>query len=260
MEFVKIQRVSRIKNVDGTFKISRGDRLFWLAPDGKEYELPGGYTVCHNGQCFSLDPDGTVWFTDIISGKKESRGQHKNVAYFSVMENQLAIMCPDRIILADLTVIAKEEDETLITFRRDLMATYKWLYDEVTVKILIRERCTGKLLLEVQEKCWGLPQDQECTDKHLSNHLRRTIKGKWFKKTKRRLEKIKFTDSGINILGTFYDIFREKIDECLICQEEFIDGSVNKFLGCGHMNFHESCINDWLKINPTCPNCRKVVS
>ncbi|KAJ3214012.1 hypothetical protein HDU67_002156 [Dinochytrium kinnereticum] len=49
--------------------------------------------------------------------------------------------------------------------------------------------------------------------------------------------------------------------ECAVCQDEFTsegDGEVAIRLLCNH-NFHPHCIENWLKVNGTCPVCRKKV-
>ena len=42
--------------------------------------------------------------------------------------------------------------------------------------------------------------------------------------------------------------------ECAICLETN-DNKLKKLVNCNHV-FHESCLNEWLKINPICPLCR----
>ena len=44
-------------------------------------------------------------------------------------------------------------------------------------------------------------------------------------------------------------------NECSICFDNINNEEIKK-LECGHI-FHKKCINDWLKINPICPYCRK---
>lgn len=47
--------------------------------------------------------------------------------------------------------------------------------------------------------------------------------------------------------------------ECAICLEEFIDGeSCRVFHACKHL-FHSACIDNWLRLNPSCPICRNYV-
>lgn len=43
--------------------------------------------------------------------------------------------------------------------------------------------------------------------------------------------------------------------ECVICMEEFVVGDVAKEMPCQH-KFHGECVEKWLKIHGTCPNCR----
>jgi len=45
----------------------------------------------------------------------------------------------------------------------------------------------------------------------------------------------------------------EKI--CVICQQEFLANSKRTKLTCGHNQYHEKCIKDWLKKSSTCPLC-----
>ena len=44
-------------------------------------------------------------------------------------------------------------------------------------------------------------------------------------------------------------------DECSICLSDFEHNELVAILHCKH-RFHETCIQDWLKVNPTCPHCR----
>ena len=47
--------------------------------------------------------------------------------------------------------------------------------------------------------------------------------------------------------------------ECSICIQPMEEGGDNTVtLDCGH-TFHFKCINAWLNVNNTCPNCRKIV-
>ncbi len=48
----------------------------------------------------------------------------------------------------------------------------------------------------------------------------------------------------------------EKNVQCAICMEDFNLNDEAKRLPCKHY-FHESCINEWLKLHGTCPVCRK---
>mmetsp|Transcript_23097 Transcript_23097/g.74286 ORF Transcript_23097/g.74286 Transcript_23097/m.74286 type:complete len:303 (-) Transcript_23097:124-1032(-) len=45
---------------------------------------------------------------------------------------------------------------------------------------------------------------------------------------------------------------------CAICLTDFEDGEQLRQLPCRHY-FHKACIDDWLRINATCPRCRAVV-
>eukprot|EP00212_Chloropicon_laureae_P002027 CAMPEP_0197486306 /NCGR_PEP_ID=MMETSP1311-20131121/1237_1 /TAXON_ID=464262 /ORGANISM="Genus nov. species nov., Strain RCC856" /LENGTH=351 /DNA_ID=CAMNT_0043029319 /DNA_START=107 /DNA_END=1158 /DNA_ORIENTATION=+ len=45
--------------------------------------------------------------------------------------------------------------------------------------------------------------------------------------------------------------------ECSVCMEKFAEGDmVRRLPGCGHM-FHQSCVDEWLSLHPSCPICRK---
>jgi hypothetical protein len=58
------------------------------------------------------------------------------------------------------------------------------------------------------------------------------------------------SDDDIDIIN--YDDVK---NDCAICFDEIL--KINeKILDCGHI-FHKNCINDWTKINPICPYCRK---
>ncbi len=47
--------------------------------------------------------------------------------------------------------------------------------------------------------------------------------------------------------------------QCTICQEDTnVDSRGVIRLPCGHV-FHEECLNNWTRENPTCPNCRQSV-
>lgn len=47
--------------------------------------------------------------------------------------------------------------------------------------------------------------------------------------------------------------------DCAICLEEFVDGeSCRVFHACKHL-FHSACIDNWLRLNPSCPICRNYV-
>jgi SNF2 family DNA or RNA helicase len=46
-------------------------------------------------------------------------------------------------------------------------------------------------------------------------------------------------------------------DDCPICFDKQHENTIHK-LKCGH-SFHTECVNEWLKINASCPMCRKAV-
>lgn len=47
----------------------------------------------------------------------------------------------------------------------------------------------------------------------------------------------------------------EKPRTCTICIADFKEGDLIRKLGCKHY-FHQECIDKWLKMRPTCPNCK----
>jgi hypothetical protein len=52
----------------------------------------------------------------------------------------------------------------------------------------------------------------------------------------------------------------ENVDfECSICLDIIENNNFIKLINCKHI-FHRSCINEWKKINNTCPLCRKNIS
>lgn len=42
---------------------------------------------------------------------------------------------------------------------------------------------------------------------------------------------------------------------CAICLSEYTEGEELRLLPCSH-TFHKSCVDEWLMVNATCPNCR----
>lgn len=58
------------------------------------------------------------------------------------------------------------------------------------------------------------------------------------------------SDDGIDIIN--YDDVK---NDCSICFDEILKID-EKNLDCGH-KFHKNCIDNWTKINPICPYCRK---
>ena len=46
------------------------------------------------------------------------------------------------------------------------------------------------------------------------------------------------------------------LDECSICLERYVVNDKIIHLNCRH-SFHKYCLNEWLKNNNTCPQCRE---
>lgn len=51
----------------------------------------------------------------------------------------------------------------------------------------------------------------------------------------------------------------ENNDNCSICLENIKSGNKVRILECGH-NYHQECLDTWLRINDTCPICRDKIS
>ena len=49
----------------------------------------------------------------------------------------------------------------------------------------------------------------------------------------------------------------EEMRHCTICMEDIVEGD-GYLLDCLHF-FHDSCLEDWVRLNRTCPNCRAEV-
>lgn len=45
---------------------------------------------------------------------------------------------------------------------------------------------------------------------------------------------------------------------CPICLNEMVTGEEARLLRCKHM-FHKQCVDDWLRVNASCPTCRKSI-
>lgn len=43
-------------------------------------------------------------------------------------------------------------------------------------------------------------------------------------------------------------------DTCALCFQKFIEGDIISTAPCSR-SFHENCLAEWLKTNPTCPTC-----
>ena len=53
-------------------------------------------------------------------------------------------------------------------------------------------------------------------------------------------------------------ITKEQDMTCSICHEKMLEEEEYNQLECGHC-FHKDCLKKWLRINNTCPICRKVI-
>ena len=58
---------------------------------------------------------------------------------------------------------------------------------------------------------------------------------------------------------TIYNDAEHKDQECIICFEEFVDGSELTFLPCLH-GFDHACIADWLARSDECPVCKTKIT
>ena len=52
------------------------------------------------------------------------------------------------------------------------------------------------------------------------------------------------------------DTLPEHAGQCAICLEEFSPGDMRMMLHCFHA-FHTNCCTEWLRINGSCPICKK---
>ena len=60
-----------------------------------------------------------------------------------------------------------------------------------------------------------------------------------------------------------YNPYTTRLDDttCTICSEDYANGNNIIILSCaeGKHHYHKDCIERWLRINPTCPQCRAPV-
>ena len=55
-------------------------------------------------------------------------------------------------------------------------------------------------------------------------------------------------------VGMFSD---DEDSRCAICLSDYEPGDIIRRLPCeGRHHFHKDCVDDWLKLNASCPNCR----
>ena len=69
------------------------------------------------------------------------------------------------------------------------------------------------------------------------------------------------TNSSQNLLREVIIIKADESNECAICFEECKSDSIDEnrivcMQNCKHV-YHDKCIKEWIKINKTCPQCRK---
>ena len=49
----------------------------------------------------------------------------------------------------------------------------------------------------------------------------------------------------------------DKAPQCAICLSPYVAGEMVRELPCdSRHHFHKTCVDDWLKLNATCPVCR----
>ncbi|GMY33285.1 E3 ubiquitin-protein ligase MPSR1-like [Fagus crenata] len=70
----------------------------------------------------------------------------------------------------------------------------------------------------------------------------------------RQSNTIPATQSSIQALHKF-TLQQHSVEECIICMEEFLVGSVLIRMPCSHV-FHGDCIVKWLETSHLCPLCR----
>lgn len=46
---------------------------------------------------------------------------------------------------------------------------------------------------------------------------------------------------------------------CAICLSDFEEGDKLRVMRCSH-RFHKSCVDEWLRVNASCPSCRMDIS
>jgi len=57
--------------------------------------------------------------------------------------------------------------------------------------------------------------------------------------------------------NTFSTSDDDKAPQCAICLSTYVPGEMVRELPCdSRHHFHKSCVDDWLKLNATCPVCR----
>ncbi|KAI3509855.1 hypothetical protein L1887_25378 [Cichorium endivia] len=67
-------------------------------------------------------------------------------------------------------------------------------------------------------------------------------------------------DIGDVVKEQIYDNSTCKNNNCVICIEKFKEKETIKVVvSCQH-SFHAHCINDWLRVNRSCPICRKPIA
>jgi len=60
--------------------------------------------------------------------------------------------------------------------------------------------------------------------------------------------------------NTFQISEDDKVPQCAICLSSYVPGEMLRELPCdSRHHFHQACVDDWLKLNATCPVCRSRV-
>mmetsp|Transcript_17415 Transcript_17415/g.29197 ORF Transcript_17415/g.29197 Transcript_17415/m.29197 type:complete len:372 (+) Transcript_17415:178-1293(+) len=54
------------------------------------------------------------------------------------------------------------------------------------------------------------------------------------------------------------ELIRNGDNTCPICLSDMVTGDTVRILPCKHF-FHNTCVDEWLKVNATCPTCRKSI-
>lgn len=99
------------------------------------------------------------------------------------------------------------------------------------------------------------------SNKHKCNHIgvrlnENTILNNSRSDNKKKLTEYLHNNKVIKITQDFLN--DNKINECVICLNDFLETHTIRKLDCGHV-FHSNCIEEWLNINIICPVCKQNV-